>query len=65
MLASLSTPTEGIEKRYHGHQRNDVIYIETLKAQEKFEYEKFLDMQRREENERRRGREDSRETRKR
>ena len=51
MLASLSAPTEGIEKSVMDIKETMSSILGTLQAQEKFEYERFLDMQRREENE--------------
>ena len=58
MLTSLSGGSvRGVEKEIMDIKETMMSILETLKAQEKFEYEKFLDMQRREENTRRRGRE--------
>ena len=59
MLSSLSTESaEGMRiKDIMDIKETMSSILETLKAQEKFEYEKFLDMQRRKENERRRNRE--------
>ena len=62
MLASLSTPTEGIEKSVMDIKETMSSILATLVAQEKFEMKQFLDMQRRTENLRRREREDSLET---
>ena len=62
MLASLSSPTEGIGKDIMDIKRTMSSILATLIAQEKFEMKQFLDMQRREENLRRRGREDRLET---
>ena len=57
MLATLSTPTEGIEQSIIDIKGTMSSILQTLEAQEKFEYEKFLDTQRRLQNEKRRGRE--------
>ena len=62
MLASLSSPTEGIGKDIMDIKETMSSILATLVAQEKFEMKQFLDMQRREENLRRRGREDKLET---
>ena len=62
MLASLSAPTEGIGKDIMDIKETMSSILATLVAQEKFEMKQFLDMQRREENLRRRGREDKLET---
>mgnify|MGYP003123984275 CR=1 FL=1 len=62
MLASLSTPTEGIEKSVMDIKETMSSILATLVAQEKFEMKQFLDMRRREENLRRREREDTLET---
>ena len=62
MLASLSTPTEGIEKSVMDIKETMSSILATLIAQEKFEMKQFLDMRRREENLRRREREDTLET---
>ena len=62
MLASLSTPTEGIEKSVMDIKETMSAILATLVAQEKFEMKQFLDMQRRTENLRRREREDTLET---
>ena len=62
MLASLSSPTEGISKDIMDIKETMSSILATLIAQEKFEMKQFLDMQRREENLRRRGREDKLET---
>ena len=62
MLASLSAPTEGIEKSVMDIKETMSSILATLIAQEKFEMKQFLDMQRREENLRRRGREETLET---
>ena len=59
MLQSLSTPTEGIDQSIMDIKETMSSILQTLEAQEKFEYEKFLDTQRRLENEKRRGRETS------
>ena len=58
MLTSLSGGSvRGVEKEILDIKETMMSILETLKAQEKFEHEKFLDMQRREENDKRRGRE--------
>ena len=58
MLTSLSGGSvRGVEKEILDIKQTMMSILETLKAQEKFEHEKFLDMQRREENDKRRGRE--------
>ena len=57
MLATLSTPSEGIDQSIMDIKETMSSILQTLEAQEKFEYEKFLDTQRRLQNERRRGRE--------
>ena len=62
MLASLSSPTEGMGKDIMDIKETMSSILATLVAQEKFEMKQFLDMQRREENLRRRGREDKLET---
>ena len=62
MLASLSSPTEGIGKDIMDIKKTMSSILATLIAQEKFEMKQFLDIQRREENLRRRGREDRLET---
>ena len=62
MLASLSTPTEGIEKSVMDIKETMSSILATLVAQEKFEMKQFLDMQRRAENLRRRERADTLET---
>ena len=62
MLASLSAPTEGIEKSMMDIKETMSSILATLVAQEKFEMKQFLDMQRRTENLRRREREDTLET---
>ena len=62
MLASLSAPTEGIEKSVMDIKETMSSILATLIAQEKFEMKQFLDMQRREENLRRMGREETLET---
>ena len=62
MLASLSTPTESIEKSVMDIKETMSAILATLVAQEKFEMKQFLDMQRRAENLRRREREDTLET---
>jgi len=59
MLASLSSPTEGIGKDIMDIKETMSSILATLVAQEKFEMKQFLDMRRREENLRRRGRETS------
>ena len=62
MLASLSSPTEGIGKDIMDIKKTMSSILATLIAQEKLEMKQFLDIQRREENLRRRGREDRLET---
>ena len=62
MLASLSSPSEGIGKDIMDIKETMSSILATLVAQEKFEMKQFLDMQRREENLRRRGRENRLET---
>ena len=62
MLQSLSTPTEGIDQSIMDIKETMSSILATLVAQEKFEMKQFLDMQRREENLRRRGREEALET---
>ena len=57
MLTSLSGPVEGIEQNIIDLKKTISSILETLKAQDKFEYEKFLDAQRRNENAKRRKRE--------
>ena len=57
MLQSLSTPSEGIDQSIMDIKETMSSILQTLEAQEKFEYEKFLDTQRRLQNEKRRGRE--------
>ena len=58
MLASLSTPPdESIDQSIMDIKETMSSILQTLEAQEKFEYEKFLDTQRRLQNEKRRGRE--------
>ena len=58
MLTSLSDGSvRGVEKEIMDIKQTMISILETLKAQEKFEYEKFLDMQRREEDDKRKGRE--------
>ena len=57
MLASLSTPSEGIDQSIMDIKETMSSILQTLEAQEKFEYEKFLDTQRRLQNERRKRRE--------
>ena len=58
MLTSLSGGSvRGVEKEIMDIKETMSSILETLQAQEKFEYEKFLDMQRREQNQRRRKRE--------
>ena len=57
MLASLASPLDNVEKSIIDIKMTMFSILETLKAQDKFEYEKFLDMQRRSENVRRRQRE--------
>ena len=61
MLASLSTGGT-IDKNIMDIKETMSSILETLVAQEKFEMKQFLEMQRREESLRRRGREDSLET---
>ena len=62
MLATLSTPTEGIEQSIIDIKETMSSILQTLEAQEKFEYEKFLDLQRRLEIEKRKKRETTTET---
>ena len=62
MLASLSSPTEGIGKDIMDIKKTMSSRLATLIAQEKLEMKQFLDIQRREENLRRRSREDRLET---
>ena len=62
MLASLSTPTEGIEKSVMDIKETMSSILATLVAQKKFEMKQFLDMQRRTENLKRRTREGTLET---
>ena len=62
MLASLSAPTEGIGKDIMDIKKTMSSILATLIAQEKLEMKQFLDIQRREENLRRRSREDRLET---
>ena len=62
MLASLSSPSEGIGKDIMDIKETMSSILATLVAQEKFEMKQFLDMQRREENLRRSGRENRLET---
>ena len=58
MLTSLSGGSvKGVEENIMDIRETMASILETLKAQEKFELEKFRDMQRRLENEKRRGRE--------
>ena len=58
MLATLSTPPdESIDQSIMDIKETMSSILQTLEAQEKFEYEKFLDTQRRLQNEKRRGRE--------
>ena len=58
MLSSLSGGSvRGVEENIMDIRETMTSILETLKAQEKFELEKFRDMQRRLENEKRRGRE--------
>ena len=58
MLSSLSGGSvKGVEENIMDIRETMASILETLKAQEKFELEKFRDMQRRLENEKRRGRE--------
>ena len=57
ILATLSTPSEGIDQSIMDIKETMSSILQTLEAQEKFEYEKFLDTQRRLQNEKRRGRE--------
>ena len=61
MLASLSTGGT-IDKNIMDIKETMSSILGTLQAQEKFEYERFLDMQRRQENEKRRKRETTLET---
>ena len=62
MLASLSSPSAGIGKDIMDIKETMSSILATLVAQGKFEMKQFLDMQRREENLRRRSRETSLET---
>ena len=62
MLASLSSPSEGIGNDIMDIKETMSSILATLVAQEKFEMKQFLDMQRREENLRRSGRENRLET---
>ena len=62
MLASLSSPTECIGKDIMDIKKTMSSILATLIAQEKLEMKQFLDIQRREENLRRRSREDRLET---
>ena len=57
ILATLSTPSEGIDQSIMDIKKTMSSILETLEAQEKFEYERFLTMQRRLENEKRKKRE--------
>ena len=57
ILATLSTPSEGIDQSIMDITDTMSSILQTLEAQEKFEYEKFLAMQRRLENEKRKKRE--------
>ena len=57
ILATLSTPSEGIDQSIMDIKETMSSILQTLEAQEKFEYEKFLAMQRRLENEKRKKRE--------
>ena len=59
MLTSLSaeSPVKGVEQSIMDIKETMMSILATLQAQEKFEYEKFLDMQRREEDDKRKGRE--------
>ena len=62
-ISSLSGGSvKGIEQSIMDIKETMSSILETLQAQEKFEYERFLDMQRRQENEKRRKRETSLET---
>ena len=62
MLTTLSTPNESVDQSIMDIKETMSSILKTLQAQEKFEYEKFLDMQRRQENEKRRKRETGLET---
>ena len=57
ILTTLSTPSEGIDQSIMDIKETMSSILQTLEAQEKFEYEKFLAMQRRLENEKRKKRE--------
>ena len=57
MLATLSTPNESVEQSIMDIKQTMSSILETLEAQQKFEYEKFLETQRQKENQRRRKRE--------
>ena len=59
MLTSLSaeSPVKGVEQSIMDIKETMMSILATLQAQEKFEYKKFLDMQRRLENEKRKKRE--------
>ena len=57
MLATLSTPNESVDQSIMDIKQTMSSILETLEAQQKFEYEKFLETQRQKENQRRRKRE--------
>ncbi len=57
MLATLSTPNESVDQSIMDIKQTMSSILETLEAQQKFEYEKFLETQRQKENQRRRRRE--------
>ena len=59
ILKARRANTVGIEKSIMDIRETMSSIVQTLEAQEKFEYEKFLDTQRRLENEKRKGREAS------
>ena len=62
-ISSLSGGSiKGVEQSIMDIKETMSSILETLQAQEKFEYERFLDMQRRQENEKRRKRETTLET---
>ena len=57
MLTTLSTPNESVDQSIMDIKQTMSSILETLEAQQKFEYEKFLETQRQRENQRRRRRE--------
>ena len=57
MLTTLSTPNESVDQSIMDIKQTMSSILETLEAQQKFEYEKFLEIQRQRENQRRRRRE--------